>query len=145
VPDDTPVGATRPSRLELGRRRRKLLRSPERVLTRREAASLIGVSLDTVDRRVRRQTGEGRTALGEIGLPAAALAEHLREPWPGRGRPGKLDEAIVSRIVSQRTGGWTFAAIARQLNEDGVATAHGGAQWWPATVRKIVARAERAT
>lgn len=77
---------------------------------------MLGVSLDTVDRRVCVRTGEGRTPWGAIGVPAAALAEHLREPWPGRGRPGKLEEAIVSRIVSQRTDGWTFAAIAGQLN-----------------------------
>lgn len=107
-------------------------------MTRREAAQIVGVSLDTVDRRVRRLTGEGRTPSGEIGLPATALAEQLHDPWPGRGRPGRLDSAIVSRIVSQRKDGSTFAAIATALNDDGVATAHGGARWWPATVRKVL-------
>jgi hypothetical protein len=120
-----------------------LLLEPSRLVTRREAADLLGVSLDTVDRRVRVQTGEGRTPWGAIGLPAASLAEHLRDPWPGRGRPEHLGEEIVSRIVSQRRAGRSFAAIAAGLNGDGIATAHGGARWWPATVRKIVANAER--
>jgi hypothetical protein len=107
-------------------------------VTRREAARLVGVSLDTVDRRVRPLTGERRTPSGEIGLPAAALAEQLHDPWPGRGRPGRLDAAVVSRIVSERNAGSTFAAIAAALNDDGVATAHGGRRWWPATVRKVL-------
>jgi transposase len=133
-----PDGTVRPSRGELARRRRDLLREPARLVTRREAAQIVGVSLDTVDRRVRRLTGEGRTPSGEIGLPAMALAEQLHDPWPGRGRPRRLDSAVVSRIVSQRNDGWTFATIAAALNDDGVATAHGGARWWPATVRKVL-------
>jgi hypothetical protein len=44
-----------------------------------------------------------------------ALAEHLQNPWPGRGRPARLDPAIVSRIVMQRNAGLTFAAIAAAL------------------------------
>jgi hypothetical protein len=99
--------------------------------------------LDTVDRRLRAQTGEARTPWGAIGLPATLLAEHLREPWPGRGRPEQLSAEIVSRIVSQRRAGWTLAAIAAALNESDVATAHGGTRWWPATVRKVLTTAER--
>ena len=81
--------------------------------------------------------------MGEIGLPAGLLAEHLRDPWPGRGRPLQLDEAVVSRIVALRQAGETFAAIAASLNEERVATAHGGARWWPATVRKVAGRGEQ--
>ncbi len=137
MPEHTATdGVVRPSRAELARRRRELLREPDRLVTRREAAQILGVSLDTVDRRVRPRTGEARTPLGFIGLPGAALAEQLHEPWPGRGRAGQLDDVVVSRVVSQRRSGWTFAAIAAALNDDGVATAHGGARWWPATVRK---------
>jgi hypothetical protein len=136
-------GELRPSRLELAGRRRELLRDPDRLVTRADAARLLGVSVDTVDRRVRGRTGESRTSLGELGLPAGSLAEYLREPWPGRGRPFQLDEAVVSRIVASRQAGETFSAIAAALNEDGVATAHGGARWWPATVQKVVGRAEQ--
>jgi hypothetical protein len=136
-------GELRPSRLELARRRRELLREPDRLVTRLDAARLLGVSVDTVDRRVRTRSGEGRTSLGEIGLRAGLLAEHLRDPWPGRGRPFQLDGAVVSRIVALRQAGETFAAIAAALNEDCVATAHGGARWWPATVKKVIGRGEQ--
>jgi hypothetical protein len=138
-----PSRLTRPSPRELARRRRELLREPERLVTRREAADVLGISLDTVDRRLRAQAGESRTPWGAIGLPAAAVAEHLHDPWPGRGRAARLDEAVVARIVSQRRSGWTLAAIAFALNEAGVATSHGGVRWWPATVRKVISRAER--
>jgi hypothetical protein len=106
-------------------------------VTRREAADLLGVSLDTVDRRVRVQTGEGRTPWGAIGLPAASLAELFGDPWPGRGRPESLEEEIVARIKAERRAGSSFAAIAAALNDDGITPAHGGARWWPATVRKV--------
>jgi hypothetical protein len=138
VSDGTEAaGVARPARGELARRRRELLRAPEQLVTRHEAAQLAGVSLDTVDRRMRPLTGEVRTPSGAVGLPAAALSEQLRDPWPGRGRPARLHASVVSRIVSQRIAGATFAAIATALNEDAVATAHGGRQWWPATVRKV--------
>ena len=112
-------------------------------MTRREAAELLGVSLDTIDRRVRVRTGEGRTAWGAVGLPAVPLAELLRDPWPGRGRPETLPEEIFARIVSERRTGMTYAAIAAALNRDEIATGHGGVRWWPATVGKVVAHAER--
>jgi hypothetical protein len=33
-----------------------------------------------------------------------------------------------------------LAAIARELNATETPTAHGGAQWWPSTVRAILGR-----
>jgi len=44
---------------------------------------------------------------------------------------------VRDRIRAERaTSGTSYAAIAAQLNADGVVpTAHGGARWWPATVR----------
>lgn len=104
---------------------------------------MLGVSLDTVDRRLRGLPGEGCTPSGMIGLPAAAIAEHLCDAWPRRGRPPRIDDRVVARIVRQRNSGWTFAAIAGALNADGIETVHGGARWWPATVRKILLHAER--
>jgi hypothetical protein len=133
-----PGGVARPSRGELAHRRRELLREPERLVTRREAAQLLGVSLDTVDRRVRQRTGEARMSSGAIGLPAAALAEVLHDPWPGRGRAAQLDASVLSRLLAERRAGRSFGAIAAALNDDRVATVHGGDRWWPATVRKVV-------
>ena len=55
------------------------------------------------------------------------------------GRPRTLPDAVRRRISIERTKGFSFAAIAERLNAEGVPTAHGGACWYPATVRKIAA------
>ena len=53
------------------------------------------------------------------------------------GRPKALPPAVVERIVSARNRGDGWSAIARMLNAEQVATAHGGAQWHPSTVRAV--------
>jgi DNA invertase Pin-like site-specific DNA recombinase len=55
------------------------------------------------------------------------------------GRRREVPDAIVARIVAERSGGSTMTAIAERLTEDHVPTAHGGARWWPSTVRAVVA------
>lgn len=67
-----------------------------------------------------------------------ALAQRRRE-GVRLGRPSVLPAYVVARIVNARRAGETFAAIAGALNADGVPTAQGGASWWPATVRKVLA------
>jgi DNA invertase Pin-like site-specific DNA recombinase len=54
------------------------------------------------------------------------------------GRPAVLPVEVVARIRSERAAGATYRAIANGLNGDAVPTAHGGVQWWPATVRKAL-------
>jgi RES domain-containing protein len=44
---------------------------------------------------------------------------------------------VVARIVEARRAGAGWSAIARELDADGVATAQGGARWYPATVRAV--------
>lgn len=56
------------------------------------------------------------------------------------GRPVVLPDQVAARIVSEREGGASYARIAAGLNADDVPTAHGGARWWPETVRGIVTR-----
>lgn len=51
------------------------------------------------------------------------------------GRPVVLPAALSSRIRAERLAGLTFQAIADALNAEGVPTAHGGARWYPSTVR----------
>jgi hypothetical protein len=115
VPDDTASNAlSRPSRLELARRRPELLRKPDRVVTRREAADLSGIILDTVDPRLRVRTGDGRTpwgamAAGRAGCRASSSSVATSRP------PEQVDAEIVSRITSRQRGAWTFAAIAARL------------------------------
>jgi DNA invertase Pin-like site-specific DNA recombinase len=54
------------------------------------------------------------------------------------GRPQTLPAAIVERIRSEHAAGAGWSAIARALNDDGVPTAHGGARWYPATIRYVI-------
>lgn len=53
------------------------------------------------------------------------------------GRPSTLPAEVVERILTDRAAGLSYPAIARELNVDGVPTAHGGAKWYPATVRQV--------
>jgi DNA invertase Pin-like site-specific DNA recombinase len=57
------------------------------------------------------------------------------------GRPPKLPAAVRARIRRRRKAGKTLAAIAEELNREGVPTAHGGAKWYPSTVRAILSSA----
>jgi DNA invertase Pin-like site-specific DNA recombinase len=54
------------------------------------------------------------------------------------GRPPKLPEAVVERIVAARNDGEGWSAIAQELNSENVPTAHGGTRWHPSTVRAVV-------
>ena len=56
------------------------------------------------------------------------------------GRPPTLPQAVVRRVQRQRERGDSLRKIAEGLNEAGVATAQGGAQWYPATVRQVLLR-----
>lgn len=57
------------------------------------------------------------------------------------GRPPGVAAEVARRIIQERERGLSWPAIAARLNDDGVPTAHGGEQWWPATVRKVALRA----
>jgi Recombinase len=56
-----------------------------------------------------------------------------------------MPDEVVERIRSERGGGRTLAFIAEGLNDDGVPTAQGGRRWYPATVRAVLRRQERAS
>jgi hypothetical protein len=49
---------------------------------------------------------------------------------------------LVARIRAAHKAGEGWSAIARQLNAEGVPTAHGGNKWHPSTVRAVVLSAE---
>lgn len=66
----------------------------------------------------------------------AALAEK-RKKGVRLGRPSTLPADVVERILTARAAGLSYPAIASELNADGVPTAHGGARWWPASVRQV--------
>jgi len=56
------------------------------------------------------------------------------------GRPPTMPQAVVRRIQRQRARGDSLRKIADDLNEAGVPTAQGGAQWYAATVRHVLLR-----
>jgi DNA invertase Pin-like site-specific DNA recombinase len=59
------------------------------------------------------------------------------------GRRPALPEDLVAHINGRRQAGAGWSAIARELNEEGVHTAHGGRERYPATVRYFVVGNER--
>lgn len=56
------------------------------------------------------------------------------------GRPRELDPKVARRIRNLRSRGHSLAKIAERLNAADVPTAHGGAKWYPSTVRAVLER-----
>lgn len=76
----------------------------------------------------------------------ALAAKKANNSWKNGvpvGRPRGLPDRIVKRIVRDRQRGQSFRAIADALNAEKVATAQGGKQWHPATVRAVALSADR--
>lgn len=55
------------------------------------------------------------------------------------GRPHVLPTDVAARISKKRKAGRSLQAIADSFNHDCAPTAHGGSQWWPSTVAKVLA------
>jgi len=53
------------------------------------------------------------------------------------GRPRTLPTEVVERIRTAHDEGQSWSKIARDLTDEGVRTAQGGARWYPATVRYV--------
>jgi Recombinase len=121
--------------------------------SRKQAAEALGVSISTIDRRVVPSVRTVKTPWGQRLIPVAELdrflCEHL-EPARERGergtagRPPTLPQRVVERIRLAYARGHGLADIARELNDAGVPTAHGGRQWWPSTVRAVLVRSATA-
>jgi hypothetical protein len=120
------------------------------VYSREQAAQALGVSLATLDRRVVPAIATVKTEWGARLIPAGELerylAERTEQPRTPRrrasrsGRSSTLPTEVVERIRSERAHGGSLAEIAAQLNRDGIPTGQGGRQWWPSTVRAVLAR-----
>jgi Recombinase len=128
---------------------REVVEADRLAYTRKQAAEALGVSISTIDRRVVPAVHTVKTPWGQRLIPVAELERFLRahlEPphQPGArgtaGRPTTLPRPIVERIGLEYARGRGLAEIARALNHDGIPTAHGGRQWWPSTVRAVLAR-----
>lgn len=116
--------------------------------TRTQAAEALGVSRSTFIRRVLPYVETVATPWGGHLIPAdeleRLLADWRRSPRAPKplsaplGRPTAVPKEIVERIRAERAAGKSLAQIARHLNSSGIPTAHGGARWWPSTVRAIL-------
>lgn len=77
-----------------------------------------------------------------IGARTSAALQQLKAQGKRLGRPRTLPVEVTARVLAAREEGQTLAAIADALNNDGVATARGGARWYPSTVRAVLVSAE---
>jgi hypothetical protein len=118
--------------------------------TREQAAKAIGVSVATLDRRVVPVIATVETEWGARLIPVAELERYLAErtqqprrkrtPPRRSGRRAGVPPDVVERVRSEHAKGKSLGEIARGLNTDRMRTAQGGRQWWPSTVRTVLAR-----
>src|SRR6266511_2505193 len=121
--------------------------------TRTQAAEALGISRSTFNRRVLPYVETAEMPWGARLIPADELERLLEErrrpprgskaPFAPPGRPEAVPHEVVARIRAERAAGKRLAQIARDLNASGTPTAHGGAQWWPSTVRAVLHRSSR--
>ncbi len=118
--------------------------------TRTQAAEALGISRSTFNRRVLPLVETLEMPWGARLIPVDELQRLLAEKRrPARkqahpaapGRPAALAPEVADRIRTERAAGRSLAQIARELNATDTPTAHGGAQWWPSTVRAVLGRA----
>jgi hypothetical protein len=117
--------------------------------TRTQAAEALGVSRSTFDRRVLPLLETIDMPSGPQLVPVDELERFVhqrRRPKRGRsqpappGRPTAVPDELVLHIRAEHEKGTSLRQIARDLNASATPTAHGGAQWWPSTVRAVLVR-----
>lgn len=154
APEDRPELARALELLAAGRaavllchRVDRLARKTADLLRLRDRSELEGWALASSDGSVDLTTPHGRTMFTVQGafaeLERDLIRARTREGMAAKraagvrlGRPSTLPREVLKRILDAREEGLTWRAIAERLNEDGVPTAQGGAQWWPSTARK---------
>ncbi len=114
--------------------------------TRSQAAQALGISRSTL-RRLLPYIDTIELPWGTSLIPVDELerlmAERRRVARPRlepatQGRKPAIPHEISKRIHDARSAGKSLHQIADQLNADSVPTAHGGARWWPSTVRGVL-------
>jgi Recombinase len=117
--------------------------------TRSQAATALGLSRSTFIRRILPYIETIEMPWGAKLIPVDELERLLAEqrraakprPTPtARGRPPLLLPEIIERIRSEHAAGKSLHQIAADLNADQIPTAHGGAKWWPSTIRSALTR-----
>jgi len=119
--------------------------------TRSQAAEALGISRSTLRRllpyieTIEMPWGGKLIPVDELQRLTVAWRRTARprlEPAT-RGRKPAVAPEVAKRIHDERSAGKSLRQIAASLNGDRISTGHGGAQWWPSTVRAILARAPR--
>lgn len=94
----------------------------------RAMAQVTSVFAEMERRRIGERTRDGMARI------KADTGKHM-------GRPAVLDPATVAVIMDLRSLGYSLREIARHLADTRTPTATGG-QWWPSTVRAVIARVD---
>jgi hypothetical protein len=117
--------------------------------TRTQAAEALGVSPTTFSRRVLPLIETIDMPWGTMLVPVDELERFVNErrrrargrvPTAPPGRPTVVPDDLVLHIREEHAAGKSLRQIARDLNASKTPTAHGGAQWWPSTVRAVLMR-----
>jgi predicted DNA-binding protein (UPF0251 family) len=118
--------------------------------TRSQAAAALGISRSTFIRHVLPYVETIEIGSGSRLIPVNELeryaadrrrpARAARADRPQSGRPAVLTDDLVAELRARCDAGESLAQIARELNAAGTPTAHGGARWWPSTVRAVLER-----
>lgn len=113
------------------------------------AAQALGVSRSTLYRLLPHLETIELPSGGTL-IPIDALERLARErrraaaerrPAVRSGRRPSVPPEVVRRIRAARAAGRSLRQIAAELDASGTPTAHGGARWWPSTVRAVLSRA----
>lgn len=116
--------------------------------TRSQAAQALGISRSTLRRllpyidTIEMPWGGKLIPIDEIERVAIERRRTARirlEPG-ARGRKPAIPPEIAKRIRDERSSGKSLRQIADDLNAQNVPTAHGGARWWPSTIRQVLQR-----
>jgi len=119
--------------------------------TRTQAAEALGISQSSLRRlipyleTVELPWGRKLIPVDELErlLANRRRAAEVRGPRRPPGRKPSVSTELIERIHIEREGGRSLHQIAADLNSEGVPTAHGGLEWWPSTIRTLLARTPR--
>jgi DNA invertase Pin-like site-specific DNA recombinase len=73
-----------------------------------------------------------------IGQRTSAALQQRKAQGVHLGRPQRVAEDVVDRIVKEYRAGRRLTAIARGLQADGVPTTRGGLTWYPSTIAGVL-------